>query len=262
MKDREKAIYIVASIILIAVLYFGFDSKPSSQKALEKSRALNTEKFDIRSLAKEAKSGLQKDEAAFLETLETQLNHVTEDSQKIVLLKELSGYWFSVKQPILAGLYAREVAALSATAQGWSIVGTTFASALRQEGLEAEKITFAREQAADAFEKAISMEPSVVDHRINQALCFVEAPLQDQPMKGIQMLAGLAKDYPQSALPPYHLARLAIRTGQYDRALERIQQAMTLEPENAKFACLAIEINTALNRMDDQEKLKALCAGQ
>ena len=76
------------------------------------------------------------------------------------------------------------------------------------------------------------------------------------------MLAGLATSFPESPLPPYHLARLAVRTGQYEKAAERIEQAMALEPKNSRFACLAVDIYKALNQADKVEKLNAVCAGQ
>jgi tetratricopeptide (TPR) repeat protein len=259
---REQTYYIIGALVLLAVLYFGFSTKPSSQKALEKSRALNTSEFDIRSLANEARPNLKEDELTYLETLETQLNHVSQDTQKLRLLKELSGFWYALRQPILAGLFAREAASFENSAQSWSIAGTTFASTLQQKELEEKKLSFARDEAIDAFEKAISLEPSVIEHRVNQALCYIEAPLQDTPMKGIQMLAGLATSYPESPLPPYHLARLALRTGQHERAAERIEQAMKLDPENPKMACLAIDIYTALQQGERVQQLKPLCAQQ
>jgi uncharacterized protein HemY len=87
-------------------------------------------------------------------------------------------------------------------------------------------------------------------------------PLAAEPMKGIQLLAGLATKYPESPAPPYHLARLAVRTGQYERALTRIEQALKLDPEDSRIACLAIDIYTALNRPADAEQLRDRCAGK
>jgi len=143
----------------------------------------------------------------------------------------------------------------------WSITGTTFAAGLQQD-LDENKKLFLRDQALDAFEKAISLEPAEVDHRVNQALCYVEMPAAAEPMKGIQMLAGLATRYPESPAPPYHLAKLAVRTRQYDRALTRIEQAIKLAPEDQRIACLAVEIYTALNRPEDAGKLADRCAGK
>jgi tetratricopeptide (TPR) repeat protein len=203
---------------------------------------------------------LKEEESAYLETLHAQLNHVEQDSQRIPLLQSSSGFWFGLKKPLIAGLYAQEAAQLENTAQSWSITGTTFAAALQQKELPEKQLAFARDQAVDAFEKAISLEPAVIEHRINQALCYIEAPVQDTPMKGVQMLAGLATSYPESPLPPYHLARLAMRTGQTQRAAERIQQALTLDPTNPKIACLAIDIYTALNQPEQVKPLEPVCA--
>jgi tetratricopeptide (TPR) repeat protein len=262
VKNKEQILYIAGAILLVLVLYFGFDTKPSSQKVLEKSRALSSREFDISSLEKEAVSGLKPEEKNYLETLESQSANVEVDSVKTRLLKDLSGFWYTQHQPLLAGMYAKEVADIENTADSWSIAGASFAAALQQKDQGEKKLGFARDEAVECFENAISMEPKVVEHRINQALCYIEFPRQDMPMKGIQMLAGLATSFPDSPLPPYQLARLAVQTGQYEKAAERIEQAMKLDPENSRFACLAVEIYTALNQPEKVEQLKGLCARQ
>lgn len=261
MKNKLQAWYIIGALILLAGLYFGFDIHPSSQKALEKSRALNAQEYDITSYQAEAKKSLKAEDIQYLETLESQLQHAGEDSVRLNVLKQLSGYWYKMSNPVMAGLYAREVAEKENTGLSWSITGTTFASGLQQDVEEKQKL-FLRDQALDAFEKAISLEPQEVDHRVNQALCYVEMPAAGEPMKGIQMLAGLATSYPEAPGPPYQLARLAVRTGQYDRALKRIEKALELAPDDQRIACLAADIYTALNRPDDAGKLADRCAGK
>jgi tetratricopeptide (TPR) repeat protein len=262
VKTREQILYIAGAIILTVVLYFGFDTKPSSQKVLEKSRALNTREFDIQSLEKEALASLKPEEKTYLETLESQASHVDQDSQKVRLLKNLSGFWYSRQEHLLAGMYAKQVAEIENSAESWSIAGASLAAVLQQKELDEKKLGFARNEAVECFENAISLEPKVVEHRINQALCYIEVPSQDMPMKGIQMLAGLATSFPDSPLPPYHLARLAVQTGQYEKAAQRIEQAMALDPGNSRFACLAVEIYKALNKTDKVEKLNPVCAGK
>jgi tetratricopeptide (TPR) repeat protein len=259
VKNREQIFYTLGAIILLAGLYWGFDTKPSTQKALEKSRVLSGQVFDISSLRTNAKKDLKKDELAYVEALESQIEYASQDSVKLELLKQISGYWFKLGKPTLAGIYAKEIAEKEQSPQSWSIAGTTFAAALKDSKLEEKDRVLARDQAVDAFEHAISLEPTVVEHRVNQALCYIETPDNAQPMKGIQMLAGLATSYPESALPPYHLARLAVQTGQYERAEKRIEQALKLAPTDAKIACLAIDIYTALNKPEEAKKHTDLC---
>ena len=261
MLKKEQFYYTLGAIVLLAVLYFGFDIHPSTHKALEKSRALNTREYDIASYQAEAKKSLKEDEIGYLETLEAQVQHAGQDSARLNILKQLSGYWYKLGNPVMAGLYAKEVAEKENSGLSWSITGTTFASGLQQELDEKQKL-FARDQALEAFENAISLEPAVVDHRVNQALCYIELPEAGQPMKGIQMLAGLATSYPDSPAPPYQLARLAVRTGQYERALTRIEQALKLDPTDSRIACLAIDIYTALNKPAEAAQLADKCSGQ
>lgn len=261
MLKKEQLYYTLGAIVLLAVLYFGFDIHPSTHKALEKSRALNTREYDIASYQAEAKKSLKEDEIGYLETLEAQVQHAGQDSARLNILKQLSGYWFKLGNPVMAGLYAKEVAEKENSGLSWSITGTTFATGLQQDLDEKQKL-FARDQALEAFENAISLEPAVVDHRVNQALCYIELPEAGQPMKGIQMLAGLATSYPDSPAPPYQLARLAVRTGQYERALTRIEQALKLDPTDSRIACLAIDIYTALNKPAEAAQLADKCSGR
>jgi tetratricopeptide (TPR) repeat protein len=246
---KTQALYLAAALITLAVLYFGFDRRPPETQALETSRAISGATYDIATLEREAGT-----------TLTAMARVAATDSARNEALKQLSALWYSARQPVLAGLYARQVAESENAAASWSITGTTFALALTGTETDDAKRAFARDQAIDAFEKAISLEPAVVEHRINQALCYVEAPPADQPMKGIQMLTGLATTYPESAGPPFQLARLAVRTGQYDRARTRIEQALALAPDDPRIACLAIDIYTALNLPEQARALAEKCA--
>lgn len=261
MKHKEQIYYIVGAVIILGVLFFGFDIFPSTTKALEKSRALNTQEYDISSFLAEAKAPLSEEDLKYLETLEVQVQHVSEDTAKINVLKQLSGRWFQLQNPIMAGLYAKEIAELEENAMSWAIAGTTFASGL-QQALEEKQKLFLRDQAVDAFENAISLEPDAIEHRVNQALCYIELPLANEPMKGVQMLVGLTNNYPESSVPPYQLARLAVQTGQYERGLTRVEQALSLDPSNSRIACLAIDIYTALNKSEEAKALEDICVGQ
>ncbi len=260
MKNREQILYILGAIVLLVVLYWGFDTKPSAQKALEKSRELSGPVFDLNTLRTEAKKTLKKEELEYIEALESQAQYAGEDSAKTELLKQLSGNWFKLGKPVLAGIYAKEVAEKDQSAESWAIAGTTFAAALKQADLEEKDRVMARAQAVDAFEHAISLEPANVEYRVNQALCYIEIPDATQPMKGVQMLAGLATSYPESPLPFYHLARLAVQTGQYERAEGRIETALKLSPDDSKIACLAIDIYTQLNKPEKAKALAGICA--
>lgn len=261
-RKKEQILYVAGALLILAVLYFGFDTKPSSQQALEKSRALSENTVDIHTLEKEARTHLDANLTANVDALQARLQLAQTDSARLESLKALSGFWYQQNHPMLSGAYAMQVAEINQDADSWSIAGTTFAAAFKQPDPDDNVKALARDQAIAAFEKAISLEPGVIEHRINQALCYIEAPVTDQPMKGIQMLAGLATKYPESALPPFHLARLAVQTGQMEKAEERIEQALAADSTNQRIACLAGDIYRSNNKPELAEKMERRCLGQ
>ena len=86
--------------------------------------------------------------------------------------------------------------------------------------------SIARPKPLSAFEKAISLNPGNVDHKINKALCFVELPDEGNPMQGILQLRELNQKHPDNVNVMVQLARLALKTNQLERAKERLQQAL------------------------------------
>jgi len=68
-------------------------------------------------------------------------------------------------------------------------------------------------------------------------LIYVDHPDQN-PMQGIQMLLKLNENYPENVQVLNQLARLGIRTNQFEKAIQRLQKALTLEPNNNTSICL------------------------
>ena len=193
-KSQWAAIF--TALVLVLAMYFGCDRVPSAQKTLEKNRVLSSKSTNLEALLLEAKSILPAEGANAILALENQLESTASDEfLKVEVLKDLSGEWFDLGQAAIAGAYARQVAEILGTEESWSIAGTTFAIGI-QRNSETKVRDFCREQAVEAFENAISLNPENLDHKVNLALCYVENPLEAEPMKGIQMLIG-----PEPAAP-------------------------------------------------------------
>jgi Flp pilus assembly protein TadD len=69
-------------------------------------------------------------------------------------------------------------------------------------------------------------------------------------MKGVMMLRELQEAYPDNTLVLNTLGRLALQTGQWVRGIERLQQALALEPDNKNTICLLAQAYAGLG---DQE---------
>jgi tetratricopeptide (TPR) repeat protein len=248
---------VLSSVLLLLGLYFGCETKPKQQKLLEKSRALVSESTDISILLEEAKQTMRPAQIAPVEMQEQLIAQATDDSLRIEANKRLSGLWYELDQPAIAGYYAQQVAELSNSDESWSIAGTTYIICLQKAS--ADKVrSFCAGRAVQAFENAISLAPDNIAHRINLALCYVENPPPGQPpMQGINMLRELNVKYPDNVLVLNQLARLAIRTGQYDKAIERLEKALKAEPDNPNANCLMAQ---ALEGTGQTQKASAFAA--
>lgn len=231
---------IVSAVGMFFLIYLGCETKPEDIQALEKSRALAAESTDINTLLQEARSSLGNIPSSSILALETELEETATDSSRTEVFKRLASKWYELGYPAISGYYAQEVAELSGTEESWSIAGTTYTICL-QQSQEQKTRDFCTGRAVQAFENAISLNPENTAHQINLALAYAANPPQDNPMRGILMLRDLNQKDPDNVLVLNTLARLAIQTGQYPRAVERLERALELDPGNPNTICLLAE---------------------
>ena len=244
---------------LFVLLYFVFDTKPQSKKLSEKSRAMQMEVTGIQNLVFEARKSLDTESLALLDQANQEVKAAETNGQKSEAYKSLSGVWFQMHQKAIAGYFAEEAAKIDSTADAWGIAGTTYAMSLQDEQTSDVAKTWAHTRALQAFEQAITLDPDNVDHQINRALVYVEHPMSDQPMKGILMLRSLNEQNPDDVKVINQLARLALRTNQVDRAIERLQHALNVEPENVLTNCLMAQAYEAKGSESEAQLYKSKC---
>ncbi len=255
--SKLQIIIIVSACLLFTGLYLGGETKPEDQKIVEKTRAASATSTSIASLLPAAKSELPLDTAAIIASFEKDYGTSDADSTKIKHLKKLASIWYEVGRADISGYYAEEIANKLNDEDSWSITGTTYMIGARKA--KEEKIrAFCFDNASKAFENAISINPSNFAHKVNLALSFVENP-KDNPMKGILMLREYNQEAPENVLVLTTLARLAIQTNQFDKAIERLNTAVSVEPDNTKVNCLLVQAYDGLGNKEKAAEYAAKC---
>lgn len=245
-------------LTLFAVLYFGFDTKPSDHGLIEKSRALKMSTTDVSILKREAQNTLSNTQKGRIEILNAQLNSALDTIERVGYMKELSGAWFEFGYPSVAGSYAEDIANIEDTDEAWGIAATTYALGIGNSNSEKEK-KFCKEKAMNAFDIAISLDSKEIRHQINKAVTLADHPDEDNPMKGILQLMDLNKMNPENVAVINQLAKLGMKTNQLDKALERLKTALKLQPENITSICLMAELLTRRNESADAEEYINKC---
>ena len=257
MTNTQRIVLLLAAG-LFALMYFGFDIKPESQKLVEKQRALQATATDASALMTQARGQLSADQVSALAAIEHELEAANDDAAKAALYKELSAKWFDYGKPAIAGHYAELIAEIENTEDAWSIAGTTFSICIQKEQEEKVK-DYCTAKAIESLEKATSLNPENLQHRVNLALVYTENPPKDNPMKGILMLVDLNKKYPGNAMILTQLGRLAIKTGQYEKAVERLEAAVSAEPNNLNANCLLAQAFSALGNSEAANRFSQKC---
>jgi tetratricopeptide (TPR) repeat protein len=230
--------FIGSAIALTLGMYAGCETVPRTFKDLEKSRSFSIEQTDITVLLAEAKEKLSAESAAALEEIERSLAQNSSDERsKTKVLEQLSGQWFEEGEYAISGYYAQQIAETLKTGESWGIAGATYAIGIQRSEAEKTK-AYCAGRAVQAFENAVSLEPEELSHKINLALIYTDRPPQDNPMKGILMLVDLDKTFPNQPGILFHLGRLALRTGQYEKAIARLETVTALDPERTEAFCL------------------------
>ena len=234
--NRQQIILVASAVALFFILYFGCDVQSKEQKTFETARALTGSTLDMATVIKEANKSLSPTQATEIQSL-TQKSEAAKDPS---VLKQLSASWHNAGHDEVAAHYAEQVAELDKTDEAWSIAGANYYLALQKTEDMALR-DFCANQAVKAFQNAASLNPTKLEHRINLALCYTENPPKDNPMKGILLLRELDAQNPENIAVNAQLARLAIKTGQYDKAIARLEKVLIKEPNNGKLYCLLAE---------------------
>lgn len=250
---------IAGALVLFLSLYLGFGIIPPKQKNLEKSRSKNIESTGITNLIQEASPHLDANKKSVIEALNLDLEKSKADTtQMLKILKTLSGTWYDFGYPAIAGHYAESIADIENSDEAWSVTGTTYALCVKSDSVAKTK-EFCSKRAIKAFEKAISLSPKNIDYRINLAICYVDNPNQDNPMQGILMLKDLNTQYPKNVAVLNQLGQLALQTNQADKAIQRLEEALAIEPINNATICLLAQAYSQKGMAAKAEEFSKKC---
>lgn len=255
--NKTQSILIACSIALFCFIYFGMDTKPKEQKAQEMSRAASIEATGIQNIVMQTKKTLTKDQLNVIEAMQTEYQNASSDEEKVEKAKNMASKWYEYGSAIVSGYYAEKIADIENTKDSWSIAGTTYSIGMKNSK-EDKDFQFARGRAIKAFEKAISMEENNIGDQINLALIYVDFP-DTSPMQGIQMLLSLNESNPNSVQVMNQLARLAIRTNQTDKAILRLEKALSIDPNNNTSVCLIAKAYMMAGKSNLASEYKSRC---
>lgn len=178
---------------------------------------------------------------------------------KLPVLLELAGTWRNWRSPELASYYQLAAAAEKNDLETWQLGADEAFIAMKMSPDTLWKNYFA-DKAIEGYEKTITFAPSNLDLQVSLAECYVEG--KEAIMKGVKMLQDVTAKDSTHIGANLLLGKLAITSGQYDKALVRLEKLVAFAPENSEALYYLGETYLALGEkekaVDVFEKCKKL----
>lgn len=242
----------------IVILVFNFASTVASKNKTETPVLSSAKIFDIHQFIDEEKKHLSPSQIINLGELENSVTRGDINSQLVIGNTRLSNFWKdSVKSFEPYVYYLSEAAKLDKSEKNLTFAAQLILNDLRGEKDEA-KLNWKTEQAIVLFEKAIALYPDNEDLKVGLGSCYIFGKGRvggpQETMKGIQQLLSVVRKDSNNMKAQMMLGVGGYVSGQYDKAIERLQKVIKAQPDNLE--AVAFLADTYAAKGDNKEAIK------
>jgi tetratricopeptide (TPR) repeat protein len=197
-----------------------------------------------------AKKHLKPEQVIRLNTLEHSISRGDVQDQQIHVYHQLARFWAdsaNVFEPY--AWYTAEAARLENSEKN-----LTFAAHLFLDNLQSDEIEQRRQwkamQAKDLFERSLKINPDNDSAKVGLGACYLFGGISSTPMEGILKIREVAEKDSGNTYAQLMLARGAVLSGQYDKALTRLETVNRMRPTDTDAILLLAEV---YERMGDKK---------
>jgi tetratricopeptide (TPR) repeat protein len=183
--------------------------------------------------------------AATINDLEGQLKKATTGADKLSLQKKLAKQWDDDNQPAPAAFYYQAIARKENSFDDWMSAGNRFNDAYKGTQDTSVQPAFVQ-NAIEAFKNAVKQKPENLDAKtglgvayVNQTSSGIADPNGGSPMQGIMLLLDVVKQDPNNRSANLNLGLFAMKSGQFDKAVNRFKTMIAQKPEVEPYFYLA-----------------------
>ena len=254
---KKQLIIAVTGLALVIILFiFGNTIAPKSKVEAPVAKAVKS--FDILQFIGEEKKHLSASQLVNLSKLENSVTRGDVISQSITANTQLANFWKdSVKSFEPYAYYLSEAAKLDKSEKNLTFAAQLILNNLRAEQDEA-KLKWKTATAVALFEKAIELNPENDDLKVGLGSCYIfgkgRAGGPEETMKGIQQLLSVVRKDSNNMKAHMMLGVGGFVSGQYDKAIERLQKVIKAQPDNIEAVAFLADAYAA--KGDKAEAIK------
>jgi len=248
---KKQIVVVVIVVIIMGYLYSlpvkGLikpkDTQGHNNTAAPAARPVT--KVTVEMVSSAAKATIGSALSAQINDTENQLKNAGDDAARLTLQKKLAKEWDDVNQPAPAAFYYQAIAAKENTFENWVAAGSHFNDAFKLTQDTSAQPAFVVNAIA-SYKSATKLNPENLDAKtglgiayVNQTSVGMTDPDGGSPMQGIMILLDVVKQDPKNRNANLNLGLFAMKSGQYEKAVQRFKNIIAQKAEVEPYFYLA-----------------------
>lgn len=238
----RKQIIVVGSVVILLGLMLSLDIqglvKPSEgapANASAPAAASVVKQISLDEVSQTAKEGLNASLKAQISDLEAQLKSASAND-KLDLYKKLAQQWDDVNLTTPSSLYFEMIAEKAPAFDSWLKAGDKFTDAY-QQSMDTLVQPALVQKAISSYQKADKLKPNTLEVKTGLGIAYVTGT--PNPMQGITLLLDVVKQDPKNLKANLNLGLFSMKSGQFDKAVERFKTVIAIAPSAEAWFYLA-----------------------
>lgn len=189
-----------------------------------------------------AKKDLSAEQVVRINTLENSISRGDVKDQQIHVYHQLARFWYDTANSFEPyAWYEAEAARLDNSEKSLTFAARLFLDNLQNDGVVVRKQWKAL-QAKDLFERSLKINPDNDSAKVGLGACYLFGGISATPMEGILKTREVADKDSTNIYAQMMLVQGSMISGQYDKAIGRLQTVSRLQPSNLEAVLMLADL--------------------
>lgn len=231
--NKQQIILVGGGFSLLILLFFFGNTIPSKKPAPVAANTPHQEKkIDVEKLLTHAKERLTPQQLEKVTSLENSVKRGDVKNQQLAVYRQLASFWGdSIKLFEPYAFYTAERAKLENNEKSLTFAAHLFLNNLKTE-TDPPMQNWLAANAKDLFEQALKINPANDSSKIGLGASYIFGNISENPMEGIAAIREVVQRDPDNLFGQMILGLGGVKSGQFDRAIERFIIVVNKQPDN------------------------------
>ncbi|HLL41484.1 MAG TPA: tetratricopeptide repeat protein [Segetibacter sp.] len=232
MKKQQIILVSGGFLLLILLFFFGNTIPPKKPAAVAADTPHQEKKLDTEKLLTHAKERLTPQQLEKVTSLENSVKRGDVKNQQLAVYRQLTSFWRdTIKLFEPYAFYIAQTAKLENSEKSLTFAAHLFLNNLKTE-TDPPMQNWLASNAKDLFEQALKVNPENDSSKVGLGACFIFGNISENPMEGIAAVREVVQRNPDNLFGQMILGLGGVKSGQFDRAIERFTIVADKQPDN------------------------------